>query len=106
MRPLLTPARSATSCRLTAAHRPPVRAEPLREGVLRVRLAVDEEDLPRPPAAARHAVEPCAQLAAVGVRGVAVDHLDRGAQRDLVAEDPEHRPTLDDPPPERVLRLE
>jgi hypothetical protein len=88
---------------------PEVAANPLRERLRRVRIAVDDEDGLRPLrggiAGAPEVTEPRLELVLVRVGGEAADRADAAADGDLLAVDPCRLPTVLDVASERALAL-
>src|ERR1051325_8566237 len=76
------------------------------ERVLRFGFAVHQPNGRRRIGAGPHGREPAAKLAAIGVRAVAVENLDRCTEWHVLAQNPQDGLSLHDPPPRGVFGLE
>ena len=83
-----------------------VGAQQSGERVLGGRLTVNEMHRQLARTATAYRGQPSLQLVAIGVGAVAVENLDARAERNVLSEDLQRWPSLDDPAAERVLGLE
>src|SRR5215210_3890773 len=95
-----------TCARLRTFNRITFRPERRPEFVLHHRFSVYEPDWSQARRLLLHTAEPGGHLRAVSVRTVSVDDLHAGAERDILAEDPDLQPALHYSPAKRVLCLE
>ena len=76
-----------------------------RVRILRIRLTMHELNRLQVGRPGSNHIEPGAQLGSIGMRAVAIDHLDGCSQWNLLSEYPKNRSLLHNPPPERMLSL-